>query len=39
MRQALRDLSKAELSAKEGYHEWVCFIAQQAAEKAVKALY
>lgn len=39
MRQALRDLSHAENSLRNGDFEWACFAAQQAAEKAVKALY
>ena len=39
LRQALRDLAQAEASTREGYHEWACFAAQQAAEKAVNALY
>ena len=39
MRQADGDLEHAELSAREGDFEWACFAAQQAAEKAVKALY
>lgn len=39
MRQALRDLTHAEVSLKQGYYEWACFAAHQAAEKAVKALY
>ena len=38
MNQARRDLKLAELSMKEHYYEWACFAAQQAAEKAVKAL-
>lgn len=37
--QALRDLAQAEDSMKAGRHEWACFAAQQAAEKAVKALH
>jgi len=37
MKQARRDLSHAEQDLKSGYHEWACFSAQQAAEKAVKA--
>ena len=37
--QALRDLEQAEDSRKAGRHEWVCFAAQQAAEKGVKALH
>lgn len=39
LRQADADLRHAELSAREGDCEWACFAAQQAAEKAVKALY
>jgi|SRR3989304_2650191 len=38
-RQAERDLELASASQRDGWHEWACFIAQQAAEKAVKALY
>ena len=37
--QAERDLEQAEDSRKSGRHEWACFAAQQAAEKAVKALH
>ncbi|MDI6853572.1 MAG: HEPN domain-containing protein [Deltaproteobacteria bacterium] len=37
--QALRDLEQAEDSQKAERHEWACFAAQQAAEKAVKALH
>jgi len=37
--QAARDLEQAEASRAEGRHEWACFAAQQAAEKAVKALH
>lgn len=39
MRQALRDLESARSQKLAGFHEWACFIAQQAAEKALKALY
>jgi HEPN domain-containing protein len=39
LNQALRDLEQAEDSRKAGRHEWACFAAQQAAEKAVKALH
>jgi len=39
LRQALRDLEHAKRSIKFGDYEWACFAAQQAAEKAVKALY
>lgn len=38
-RQAERDLEQAIDSARAGRHEWACFAAQQAAEKAVKALH
>lgn len=37
--QAQRDLEQARASQREGRHEWACFAAQQAAEKAVKALH
>ncbi len=37
--QAIRDLEQAEASRAEGRHEWACFAAHQAAEKAVKALH
>lgn len=37
--QAIRDLEQAEDSRRAGRHEWACFIAHQAAEKAVKALH
>ena len=37
--QALRDLEQAESSRRDGRHEWACFAAQQAAEKAVKAVH
>lgn len=37
--QAERDLEEARWSLQGGFYEWVCFVAQQAAEKAVKALY
>lgn len=39
LRQALRDLEQAEDSRDAGRHEWACFAAHQAAEKAVKALH
>jgi len=39
LRQAEADLGHAGLSAREGDYEWSCFAAQQAAEKAVKAVY
>lgn len=37
--QAERDFEQARASRSEGRHEWACFAAQQAAEKAVKALH
>ncbi|MGC9093689.1 MAG: HEPN domain-containing protein [Bacteroidota bacterium] len=39
IRQAKRDLEQARNSLKSGYFEWTCFAAQQAAEKAVKAVF
>lgn len=39
LRQAERDLEQAEDSRRAGRHKWACFAAQQAAEKAVKALH
>ena len=39
LKQALRDLEQAQASQRDGRHEWACFAAQQAAEKAVKALH
>jgi HEPN domain-containing protein len=39
LKQAVRDLEQAQDSQKAGRHEWACFAAQQAAEKAVKALH
>lgn len=38
-RQAELDLAAARTSGEAGHHEWACFAAQQAAEKAVKALH
>lgn len=37
--QAKRDLEQALDSRRADRHEWACFAAQQAAEKAVKALH
>lgn len=39
LRQAERDLQQAQISRENEVHEWACFAAQQAAEKAVKALH
>jgi len=38
-KQATRDLTQARNSQLAGHHEWACFAAHQAAEKAVKALH
>jgi HEPN domain-containing protein len=37
--QAEHDLDQARASQLDGRHEWSCFAAQQAADKAVKALH
>ncbi len=37
--QAKHDLHQAEASQRDGRHDWACFAAHQAAEKAVKALH
>jgi HEPN domain-containing protein len=39
LRQAERDLEHAHHALEDGDYEWAAFAAQQAAEKAVKALY
>jgi len=39
LEQAQHDLEHARHDLTEGFHDWACFSAQQAAEKAVKALY
>jgi HEPN domain-containing protein len=39
MRQARHDLGHAAHAAQSGDFEWSCFAAQQASEKAVKALF
>jgi HEPN domain-containing protein len=39
LNQAVRDLDQARDSQAADRHEWACFAAQQAAEKAVKALH
>jgi len=38
LEQAERDLSRANIDLQYEYWEWACFTAQQAAEKAVKAM-
>jgi len=39
IKQAKRDLEMANIARESGFYEWTCFIAQDAAEKAVKAVY
>ena len=39
LNQPVRDLEKANMDLKWEYYEWACFTSQQAAEKAVKALF
>lgn len=39
LRQARRDLQHAGHAAENEEYEWTCFASQQAAEKAVKAVY
>lgn len=39
IKQAKRDLEMAKAARESGFYEWSCFIAQQSAEKAVKAVY
>jgi HEPN domain-containing protein len=39
MKQAVKDLENAKHELAGRYYEWSCFIAQQAAEKAVKAVF
>lgn len=38
-KQAERDLQMAVESQRNSYHDWACFAAHQAAEKALKALH
>jgi len=39
LKQAVRDLEQAQDSMEADLHEWACFAAHQAAEKAVRALH
>lgn len=39
MDQAIGDLEHAQSDIERGYYDWCCFSAQQAAEKAVKAVF
>lgn len=38
LNQAIRELEEAEYNLRGGYYELVCFLSQQSAEKAIKAL-
>lgn len=37
--QAKSDLAHAQQDTRTGFHDWACFSSQQAAEKAVKAVF
>lgn len=39
MDQAMGDLEHARSDRERGFYDWACFSAQQAAEKAVKAVF
>ena len=39
LNQGHRDMEQAEDSRRAGRHEWACFAAHQAADKAIKALH
>ena len=39
LKQAERDIEKANLDIEYSFYEWACFTSQQSAEKAVKALF
>ena len=39
IKQARRDLDSARAQLSAGFCEWACFIAQQASEKALKAVF
>jgi HEPN domain-containing protein len=39
LKQARRDLEHARMDLMQEFYEWACFSAQQASEKALKALY
>ena len=39
LKQAKRDLESAEYAFGGGFYEWACFLSQQSAEKAVKAVF
>lgn len=39
LRQAERDLQNARHELGGGFYEWACFLSQQVAEKAIKAVF
>ena len=39
LKQAQKDVQAAESLINAGHYEWACFISQQSAEKALKALF
>ena len=39
LQQAQHDLEHARSALEAGYYDWTCFAAQQAAEKALKAVF
>lgn len=39
IKQTRRDLENAEYEIEGGFYEWACFLSQQAAEKALKAVF
>ena len=39
MKQAERDLESPKTQLEHNFFEWACFLSQQAAEKAIKAVY
>jgi HEPN domain-containing protein len=39
LKQAKRDIQNSEYEIKGGFYEYACFLAQQASEKAVKAVF
>ncbi len=38
-KQAEKDLENSVWEKKGGFYDWACFVAQQASEKAIKAVY
>ena len=39
LKQAAHDLEQARASQRDGRHDWACFAARQAAEKAARAMH